>query len=78
MSAGVITSYSIHYTKLYDADGRPVRVHCASGFRSYLAHRILDQEGVDSANFDGGMLTLQTSLPGLELETGAAREAATA
>ncbi len=60
------------------ADGRPVRVHCASGFRSYLAHRILDQEGFDSANFDGGMLTLQTSLPGLELETGAAREAATA
>ena len=49
------------------AAGRPVRVHCASGFRSYLAHRILVQEGFDSANFDGGMLTMQTALPGLDL-----------
>lgn len=54
------------------ADGRPVRVHCASGFRSYLAHRILDQSGFDSANFDGGMLTMQTSLPDLELVNGPA------
>ena len=45
-----------------------MRVHCASGFRSYLAHRILDQSGFDSANFDGGMLTMQTALPELELE----------
>ncbi len=28
------------------AGGRPVRVHCASGFRSYLAHRVLDQAGL--------------------------------
>ncbi|PKQ17469.1 MAG: pyridine nucleotide-disulfide oxidoreductase [Actinobacteria bacterium HGW-Actinobacteria-8] len=54
------------------ADGRPVRVHCASGFRSYLAHRILDQEGFDSANFDGGLLTMQTALPALELVNGPA------
>lgn len=51
------------------AAGRPVRVHCASGFRSYLAHRILDQEGFDSANFDGGMLTMQAALPELPLTT---------
>jgi len=54
------------------AAGRPVRVHCASGFRSYLAHRILDQSGFDSANFDGGMLTMKTALPELALEMGAA------
>lgn len=54
------------------AAGRPVRLHCASGFRSYLAHRILDQSGFDSANFDGGMLTMKTALPDLELETGPA------
>jgi rhodanese-related sulfurtransferase len=37
------------------AAGRPVRIVCASGFRSYLAHRILAQHGIDSATFDGGM-----------------------
>jgi rhodanese-related sulfurtransferase len=52
------------------ADGRPVRVHCESGFRSYLAHRVLAQSGFDSANFDGGMLTMRTSLPQLELVNG--------
>lgn len=52
------------------AAGRPVRVHCASGFRSYLAHRILDQEGFDSANFSGGIQTMMAALPGLDLETG--------
>lgn len=44
------------------ADGRPVRLICHSGFRSYLAHRILDQEGFDSATFSGGMLTLRSTL----------------
>ncbi len=53
------------------AAGRPVRVHCASGFRSYLAHRILAQSGFDSANFDGGMLTMKTALPELDLAMGA-------
>ncbi|MDO5736826.1 MAG: FAD-dependent oxidoreductase [Propionibacteriaceae bacterium] len=44
------------------AAGRPVRVVCASGVRSYLAHRQLAQAGFDSANLSGGMLTLQASL----------------
>lgn len=51
------------------AAGRPVRVHCASGFRSYLAHRVLAQEGFDSANLSGGMLTLRAARPDLELVT---------
>lgn len=49
------------------ADGRPVRVHCASGFRSYLAHRVLAQAGFDSANLSGGMLTLRAARPDLAL-----------
>ncbi|NCT91910.1 FAD-dependent oxidoreductase [Cellulomonas sp. APG4] len=57
------------------AAGRPVRVHCASGFRSYLAHRVLDQAGFDSANLSGGMLTLQAAVPGLELATAEIEEA---
>jgi NADPH-dependent 2,4-dienoyl-CoA reductase/sulfur reductase-like enzyme/rhodanese-related sulfurtransferase len=40
------------------AAGRPVRVHCASGVRSYLAHRILDAAGFDSAHLSGGIQTL--------------------
>ncbi|HWS58722.1 MAG TPA: FAD-dependent oxidoreductase [Actinotalea sp.] len=51
------------------ADGRPVRVHCQSGFRSYLAHRVLTQAGFDSANLSGGMLTLRAARPDLELVT---------
>ncbi len=51
------------------AAGRPVRVHCASGFRSYLAHRVLTAAGFDSANLSGGMLTLRAALPDLVLET---------
>lgn len=49
------------------AAGRPVRVHCLSGFRSYLAHRVLDQAGLDSANLSGGLLTLQAARPDLTL-----------
>lgn len=52
------------------ADGRPVRFVCASGFRSYLAHRIVTQHGIDSATFDGGMFTLTASAPHLELAQG--------
>ena len=52
------------------ADGRPVRVHCASGFRSYLAHRVLVQAGLDSANLSGGLLTLRAARPDLELVQG--------
>ncbi|MFN8520930.1 MAG: FAD-dependent oxidoreductase [Chloroflexota bacterium] len=40
------------------AAGRPVRLLCASGFRSHLAHRVLTQEGFDSATLSGGMITL--------------------
>uniref|UniRef100_UPI002027CCA4 rhodanese-like domain-containing protein n=1 Tax=Actinotalea sp. C106 TaxID=2908644 RepID=UPI002027CCA4 len=54
------------------AAGRPVRVHCASGFRSYLAHRVLDQAGFDVANLSGGMLTLRAARPDLTLDRGAA------
>ncbi len=44
------------------AEGRAVAVHCASGMRSYLAHRQLVQAGIDSANLSGGMLTLRAEL----------------
>ncbi|MDN6565903.1 MAG: FAD-dependent oxidoreductase [Actinomyces sp.] len=40
------------------AAGRPVRVVCASGVRSAIAHRVLTQQGFDSASLSGGMLTL--------------------
>ena len=57
------------------ADGRPIRVHCQSGFRSYLAERILKQNGFDVKNLSGGMLTLVAAMngglaPSVELETG--------
>lgn len=45
------------------AAGRPVRVMCASGVRSYIAHRVLTQNGINSATLSGGMLTLRASLP---------------
>ncbi len=44
------------------AAGRPVRVMCASGMRSYLAHRVLTGHGFDSANLSGGILTLRAYL----------------
>lgn len=46
------------------AGGRAIAVHCASGMRSYLAHRQLVQAGFDSANLSGGMLTLRAELGG--------------
>ncbi len=49
------------------ADGRPVRGICESGFRSYLAHRILGAHGVDSASLDGGMSTLRAARPDVAL-----------
>lgn len=45
------------------AAGRPVFVHCASGFRSYLSTRILRQNGVDARNLAGGMLTMKAVRP---------------
>jgi NADPH-dependent 2,4-dienoyl-CoA reductase/sulfur reductase-like enzyme/rhodanese-related sulfurtransferase len=56
---------------LAEAAGRPVRTYCASGFRSYLAHRVLAQAGVDSATLDGGMQTLRAMRPDVVLEPGA-------
>lgn len=44
------------------ADGRPVRVMCQSGVRSAIAHRVLDQAGIDSASLSGGMLTMRATL----------------
>ena len=44
------------------AHGRPVRVLCASGVRSAIAHRVLTQAGFDSASLSGGMLTLRAAL----------------
>jgi NADPH-dependent 2,4-dienoyl-CoA reductase/sulfur reductase-like enzyme/rhodanese-related sulfurtransferase len=41
---------------------RPVRVLCASGVRSAIAHRLLTQEGFDSATLSGGSLTLRAAL----------------
>jgi rhodanese-related sulfurtransferase len=46
--------------------GRPVRLYCASGFRSYLSYRILVQHGfVDVSTLSGGTMTLQLANPGL-------------
>ncbi len=44
------------------AAGRPVRVMCASGVRSAIAHRVLVQAGYESASLSGGMLTLRAAL----------------
>jgi len=52
------------------AGGRPVRLHCVSGFRSYLAHRVLDQAGFDSASLSGGLLTLHAARPDVKLVRG--------
>lgn len=58
-----------------EADGRPIRVYCRSGFRSYLAERILRQHGFDVRNLSGGILTLIAAMEGglapkIEMETG--------
>jgi rhodanese-related sulfurtransferase len=37
-------------------------VLCAFGLRSAIAHRVLTQEGFDSASLSGGMLTLRAVL----------------
>jgi NADPH-dependent 2,4-dienoyl-CoA reductase/sulfur reductase-like enzyme/rhodanese-related sulfurtransferase len=44
------------------AVGRPVRVLCAAGLRSYIAHRILGAAGFDSASLSGGNQTLRAWL----------------
>ncbi len=52
------------------AAGRPVRVMCASGLRSYFAHRVLVANGFDSASLDGGLLTLLAARPDTPLGMG--------
>ena len=41
------------------ASGRPVRVLCAAGVRSNIAHRVLVNNGFDSASLSGGIQTLR-------------------
>jgi NADPH-dependent 2,4-dienoyl-CoA reductase/sulfur reductase-like enzyme/rhodanese-related sulfurtransferase len=54
--------------------GVPVRVYCASGFRSYLALRVLRQTGWDNvASLSGGLATLRLERPDVALEEGSAR-----
>jgi NADPH-dependent 2,4-dienoyl-CoA reductase/sulfur reductase-like enzyme/rhodanese-related sulfurtransferase len=51
--------------------GRPVLLYCASGFRSYLALRVLRQRGWDDVrSLSGGLATLRLELPRLTLEQG--------
>ena len=50
---------------------RPLLVYCASGFRSYLALRLLRQSGwPDVRSLSGGLSTLQLELPALALDQG--------
>jgi rhodanese-related sulfurtransferase len=50
--------------------GTPIRVYCASGFRSYLAHRILHQHGWHHVtSLSGGLTTLHLEHPDLTLHT---------
>ncbi|MBR6459306.1 MAG: FAD-dependent oxidoreductase [Actinomycetaceae bacterium] len=50
------------------AAGRHVRLVCQSGLRSYIAHRVLSAQGIESSSLDGGMLSLRQVL-GSELAT---------
>ena len=50
-------------------EDRPLLVYCASGFRSYLALRLLRQHGwPDVRSLSGGLATLQLDLPSLTLD----------
>jgi NADPH-dependent 2,4-dienoyl-CoA reductase/sulfur reductase-like enzyme/rhodanese-related sulfurtransferase len=51
--------------------GTPVLLYCASGYRSYLALRVLRQHGwPDVRSLSGGLDTLRLELPGLGLARG--------
>ena len=69
-------AHNIPHTELRQRLGEiprdhPVLVYCASGFRSYLALRLLRQSGwPDVRSLSGGLSTLQLELPGLALEQG--------
>lgn len=68
---GLPGALNIPHTELRDrieevreaAAGRPIRVFCAAGIRSAIAHRVLDQAGFDSASLSGGMTTLHALRP---------------
>ncbi len=45
------------------AAGRPVAIMCRTGFRSYLAHRVLAAHGLESASLDGGWVSLLAARP---------------
>jgi NADPH-dependent 2,4-dienoyl-CoA reductase/sulfur reductase-like enzyme/rhodanese-related sulfurtransferase len=66
---------NIPHTQLRDRldeipEGRPIRLYCASGFRSYLAHRVLYQRGYNSVStLSGGLETLTLCAPDLPLTT---------
>lgn len=78
--AAVVTGVdrNIPHTKLRERltevpPGLPVRVYCASGFRSYLALRVLRQTGWhDVASLSGGLTTLRLERPDLTLAPGSA------
>jgi len=78
-AAGTLSgAINVPHTELRDrmdevvaaAHGRDVRVFCASGFRSYLAHRVLAGHGLTSATLDGGLMTLAAARRDLALMPG--------
>ena len=44
------------------AAGRPTKIMCASGMRSYIAYRVLAQHGFDASTLSGGILTMRAAL----------------
>lgn len=44
------------------AQGRPVALHCKSGFRSYLAYRVLKAQGIEAMTMSGGIDVLENYL----------------
>lgn len=44
------------------AQGRPVALHCKSGFRSYLAYRVLKAHGLNAMTMSGGIDILENYL----------------
>lgn len=51
--------------------GRSLLLYCASGFRSYLALRLLRQSGWPAVrSLSGGLATLRLEIPGLALDQG--------
>ena len=64
-------AYLVPHTEIRDrlaevageAAGRPIRVYCASGHRSYFAYRVLRAAGMTAANLSGGLSTLRAARP---------------